>query len=153
MRDIVALTSTRTTLVGFRNIWCENCNRRTFSPRRTTFMGYWDMDWRPDLWWQPISLREHLDRGDGEGESMLCFTCWALNNFSEDPGADVGFFRAHDHFSDVDRAETAMLRDLAPDWSNQQTFHDERPLRHALMVRARENRTLRHPCFARRWFS
>ena len=99
-----------------------------------------------------MGINEHLDRGDGEGESVLCFSCWALNNWQHDRFFDQAFFRAHDIVTDFDRREEVALREIAPDWSDPEVTHDARPYAHAAMVQARSDRRMRHPCFARRWF-
>ena len=153
MKDIAALSCACKGMRDVRNIWCEGCRRRTFSPRRTTFMGFWDMDWEPDHWWEPLSLLEHLDRGDGEGETMLCFVCWAMHNWSNHRSSERAFFAANDAYTDLDRGESERLLEFSPDWGNPLTIRDDRPSLHSQIVREREreDRRFRHPCFARRW--
>ena len=156
MRDIAQLTSTCTSLLHLRDVWCASCHRNTFSPRRTVFMGRWDWRWNPDPWWSPVQIARHLDDGDGHGESMLCFSCWALYNWSDSPGSDRAFFRIHDEYTDLDREETAALRGLAPETrspdGDETPYYDERVRVHSAMVGRRHNRSLQHACFVRRWF-
>ena len=119
-------------------------------------MGLWDRNWVPDRWWAPVRLSQHFDRGDGEGETMLCFVCWALNNWSEHHSTDRSFYRAHDRYTDIDRAETEALRPWAPHMrstsNDEAPFYDARVRMHASMVRRRPLRAIRHDCFCRRWF-